>query len=109
AREARVAVLGDMLELGEEEAEAHERLGREAAATADRVAFFGPRSEAAFRVAAASPEVSTAHFTEIDALLKWLQPKLTAGDTVLVKGSRGMRLERVVSALTDAATADGSD
>ncbi|HLT29082.1 MAG TPA: UDP-N-acetylmuramoyl-tripeptide--D-alanyl-D-alanine ligase [Myxococcaceae bacterium] len=107
AAEARVAVLGDMLELGEEEAEAHARLGREAAATAGRLAFFGPRSEAAAQAASAAG-ATVAHFMEIDGLLNWLQPQLAAGDTVLVKGSRGMRLERVVSALTDAPTADGS-
>ena len=97
----RVAVLGDMLELGEAEAREHRALGERAARRADLAAFFGPRSAEAFGTAAATGlgEGRAAHFTEVDPLLSWLKPRLRPGDTVLVKGSRGMRLERVVEAL----------
>ncbi len=92
-----VAVLGDMLELGAYEAEAHAQMGPTAAKHAQVVAFFGPRMKAAF---AAARGVEAAHFEDVAALLAWLTPRLKASDVVLVKGSRGMRLERVVEGLT---------
>ncbi|MCI0572187.1 MAG: UDP-N-acetylmuramoyl-tripeptide--D-alanyl-D-alanine ligase [Myxococcaceae bacterium] len=103
-----VVVLGDMLELGEEEAHAHEELGLKAAGVARVAAFFGPRSAAGAAAARRTLGTDAAHFTDVDALLDWLTPRLTAGDTVLVKASRGMRLERVVAGLTGTAAATGS-
>jgi len=96
-----VAVLGDMLELGEAEEVAHRELGRSARETGIAVtAFFGPRSSLTFEEFSSSPSpFASAHFTEIDPLLAWLRPRIQPGDTVLVKGSRGMKLERVVEAL----------
>jgi UDP-N-acetylmuramoyl-tripeptide--D-alanyl-D-alanine ligase len=93
-----VAVLGDMLELGAFEEEAHRGLGRGALGRVDLAAFFGPRSLHSLEEFS-SPRVSSAHFTEVDPLLAWLRPRLLPGDVVLVKGSRGMKLERVVDAL----------
>jgi UDP-N-acetylmuramoyl-tripeptide--D-alanyl-D-alanine ligase len=96
-----VAVLGDMLELGRFEEEEHRRLGRNAQAAGVAVAaFFGPRSSLTFKEFSSSlSPSSSAHFTEIEPLLAWLRPRLAPGDVVLVKGSRGMKLERVVDAL----------
>ncbi len=99
-----VAVLGDMLELGEAEEEEHRKLGRGAEGRVELAAFFGPRSSLTFKEFFSSSS-SSAHFTEIEALLAWLRPQLRAGDVVLVKGSRGMKLERVVDALAAPATA----
>ncbi|ATB27824.1 UDP-N-acetylmuramoyl-tripeptide--D-alanyl-D-alanine ligase [Melittangium boletus] len=93
-----VAVLGDMLELGPGELEEHARLGGLAASRAELVAFFGPRSRQGLDAAGLGDRA--AHFTEVEPLLAWLQSKLKAGDVVLVKASRGMRLERVVAGLT---------
>ncbi len=42
------------------------------------------------------------HFGDVEALLAALMPRLTAATTVLVKGSRFMRMERVVKSLTEA-------
>jgi UDP-N-acetylmuramoyl-tripeptide--D-alanyl-D-alanine ligase len=100
-----VAVLGDMLELGDAEGEEHRRLGREAAESGLAVAaFFGPRSSLSslpfkefFSSSSFSP--SSAHFTEVEPLVEWLLERVAPGDVVLVKGSRGMKLERVVDAL----------
>ncbi len=100
-----VAVLGDMLELGEAEENAHRDLGRRAHETGVGVAaFFGPRSALAFKEFSfsSSPSSPSAHFTEIDPLLAWLRPHLVPGDVLLVKGSRGMKLERVVDVLAAA-------
>ena len=94
-----VAILGDMLELGAAEEEEHRMLGRKAAAAGVAVAaFFGPRSPLTFREFLSSSS-SSAHFTEIEPLVEWLLARLAPGDVVLVKGSRGMKLERVVDAL----------
>lgn len=91
-----VAVLGDMLELGSFEEEAHRTLGRRARESGVALAaFYGPRSSLAFKEFSSS----SAHFTEIEPLLAWLRPRLAPGDVLLVKGSRGMKLERVVDAL----------
>ncbi len=95
-----VAVLGDMLELGAEEELAHRTLGERAAAAAELLAFFGPRSALAHQAARGT---ESAHFVEIDALIAWLKERLRPGDVVLVKASRSMRLERVVEALTSRA------
>ncbi|MET0403776.1 MAG: UDP-N-acetylmuramoyl-tripeptide--D-alanyl-D-alanine ligase [Cystobacter sp.] len=100
-----VAVLGDMLELGPGEGEEHARLGALVGGKAQLVAFFGPRSRQGLDAAGLGDRA--AHFTEVEPLLAWLQPRLGAGDVVLVKASRGMRLERVVAALTGAAVAGG--
>lgn len=101
-----VVVLGDMLELGPGELEEHTRLGGRVPGHAKLAAFFGPRSVKGWE--AASMGDSAAHFTEVEPLVAWLSPQLRAGDVVLVKASRGMRLERVVAALTGAATPGGN-
>jgi len=43
----------------------------------------------------------------VDDLWSWLRPRLRPGDLVLVKGSRGMRLERMVEKLTGVAASGG--
>jgi UDP-N-acetylmuramoyl-tripeptide--D-alanyl-D-alanine ligase len=102
-----LAVLGDMLELGAGELDEHAQLGaRVAQGAVARVAFFGPRSAEGFRAAGALGE-RAAHFTEVEPLLAWLKPQLREGDVVLVKASRGMRLERVVAGLTGQTLAGG--
>ncbi|XXF76459.1 UDP-N-acetylmuramoyl-tripeptide--D-alanyl-D-alanine ligase [Myxococcaceae bacterium GXIMD 01537] len=101
-----VAVLGDMLELGPGELEEHAALGERARDKARLLAFFGPRSRKGFEAASGLGEAAS-HFTEVEPLVSWLKARLRAGDVVLVKGSRGMRLERVVAALTGAAAPGG--
>ena len=92
-----VAVLGDMLELGAGEQEEHRVLGERVSQVAGLAAFLGPRSA---WTAEAARGVESAHFLEVDPLWDWLRPRLRPGDLVLVKGSRGMRLERMVEKLT---------
>jgi UDP-N-acetylmuramoyl-tripeptide--D-alanyl-D-alanine ligase len=97
-----VAVLGDMLELGDHEAEAHRTVGEEAArAGVALLAAFGPRSRALADAAAAAglPADRIFHTEEIDALVAWAREHVTASDLLLVKASRGMKLERLVEAL----------
>lgn len=96
-----VAVLGDMLELGPDEARAHAQMGTTASDVAQVVGFFGERMALAHAQAVKRLGPDNAkHFTDIEALKAWLLGTVRRNDAVLVKGSRGMRLERVVEALT---------
>jgi len=99
-----VAVLGDMLELGPGEREDHVALGARVSQIAALAAFLGPRST---WTAASARGIESAHFLEVEPLWEWLRPRLRPGDLVLVKGSRGMRLERMVEKLTGAAASGG--
>jgi len=94
-----VAVLGDMLELGAFEDEAHRALGAEAAAAGVALlAAFGPRSRATAEAARVAG-LDAFHTEDMDALAGWARAAVRPGDVLLVKGSRGMKLERLVEAL----------
>ncbi len=106
ARGRRVAVLGDMLELGPEQGPA---LHREVAAYAaeqgvELLVAVGPQAAAMADVF--PQEVQLASTAEAAAAL--LQGSLRAGDTVLVKGSRGVGLERVAETLAKAGAVGGT-
>lgn len=99
-----VAVLGDMLELGPTTAQLHRELGAEAARLGlDAVLGYGPLA----RHIAAGAEaggIVAAHLervdADVDAAAAWVRAQLgERGGAVLFKGSRGIRLERVVEAL----------
>ncbi len=103
-----VAVIGDMLELGDREEEnAHQHLVNEALASAPLVAFFGPRTARAFASSSLAAGTLARSFEDITALNEWLQSQLKPADTVLIKGSRSMKLERVVDALTGSQSGGG--
>ena len=91
----RVAVLGEMLELGDGSAAEHHALGEYAASVADVVITVG---EAARAIADGAGERAVA-LTGNGAAVDWLRCHLAAGDVVLVKASRGARLEEVANAL----------
>ncbi len=113
-RGRRVAVLGDMLELGPAEADLHAEVGEAAARTGvfDEIHFVGPRSahgaEAAERVfgglAGTSPAARACRVVRwadsSPASCAGIAGELRPGDAVLLKGSRGMGLEGVVAALS---------
>lgn len=96
-----VAVLGDMLELGQYEREGHERVGARAAEVADVLVTFGVRAhliaESARR--AGMKRTSVHEFEDINEMIAWLKKNLTGNDAVLFKASNSIRLDRAVSAL----------
>jgi UDP-N-acetylmuramoyl-tripeptide--D-alanyl-D-alanine ligase len=100
----RVAVLGDMLELGVEELRFHREIGAHAAARdVDVLVTVGPLA------AEMAPAFARAHahsVADAPAAAELLTRLLAPGDTVLVKGSRGVGLERVGRALRARETPD---
>lgn len=100
----RILVLGDMLELGELERELHHEVGMEAArAGLEMVVAVG---ELAMAVAAGAlegglPGEAVLHFERAGAAAATLPDLVRPGDVVLVKASRGVRLEQVVDTLLE--------
>lgn len=90
----RVAVIGDMLELGAMEVELHRDLLRDALALGlDRVVPVGPR------MALAAEALGVEAFTDPLLAIPSLRAGLRAGQIMLLKASRGTRLERVLQSL----------
>jgi UDP-N-acetylmuramoyl-tripeptide--D-alanyl-D-alanine ligase len=100
-RERRIGVFGSMLELGTETAREHRWLGTAAAAAAfDALCFFGAEAREAYDAARlARPEVPAAWTEDQAALEGWLAIEARDGDLVVLKGSRGVALERALPAL----------
>jgi UDP-N-acetylmuramoyl-tripeptide--D-alanyl-D-alanine ligase len=97
----RIAVLGDMLELGPYEKQGHEMVGVRAAEVADELVTIGERGRL-IAEAARSMHSSRLQVTELNdtqEAIDFLQQRLTEQDVVLVKGSHGMRMEQIVAAL----------
>lgn len=100
-RTRRIAVLGDMLELGRYSIDEHARIGALAAEKADMVIAVGSRSRAMRDAACAagmSDEAVLWFGTSAEAAAA-LSVIVGAGDVVLVKGSQGVRMERVMEVL----------
>jgi UDP-N-acetylmuramoyl-tripeptide--D-alanyl-D-alanine ligase len=99
----RLAVLGDMLELGPDEEELHRRIGRQAADVLDGLVAVGERGRwiADAARAAGLQRVATAgdNAEAVEVVERELAPG--PGDLLLAKASRGIGLDRLVEALTD--------
>ena len=97
----KVAVLGDMLELGQYEKQGHELVGVRAAEVADTLVTVGRRghiiASAARRAGLGSRKI--AEFENHAEAIAHLRKSLTKEDVVLIKGSHGIRMERIVAAL----------
>ena len=97
----KIAVLGDMLELGQYEEQGHRMVGARAAEVANVLVTVGDRAKI-IASAAANSGLSTSKIKEFDAAeqtFDFLRENLTSQDVVLVKGSRGMQMEIIVAAL----------
>lgn len=96
----RVVVFGDMLELGDRSESAHREMGRAVAASgAAEFVGLGRWAQVAVEAARAAGLAESHHVTTFEDAVALLLKRLAPGDAVLVKGSRGMRMERVVDAL----------
>ena len=93
----KFVVLGDMLELGTRAVEEHEAIGREVARLGfEHLALFGPLAK---NIATGSGLAGAKHFDSKSELISSLRALVRSGDVVLVKGSRGMKMEDVVDQL----------
>jgi UDP-N-acetylmuramoyl-tripeptide--D-alanyl-D-alanine ligase len=97
----RIAILGDMLELGPTGPELHYHIGTLAAERVDWLFTYGALAEEVARGAIESGLSQDKVFsaTSHDELSASLLEILQSGDRLLVKGSRGMRMEKVINAL----------
>ncbi|MBI2046145.1 MAG: UDP-N-acetylmuramoyl-tripeptide--D-alanyl-D-alanine ligase [Parcubacteria group bacterium] len=97
----KIAVLGDMLELGKYSGKEHARIGEQAAKTADILVVVGVRAkmiaESALSMGMSSYNVHT--FETSREAGEFLKTFIAKGDIILVKGSQSMRMEHVVLAL----------
>jgi UDP-N-acetylmuramoyl-tripeptide--D-alanyl-D-alanine ligase len=101
----RIAILGDMLELGEHSPAAHRKVAARALETAERCVFVGPH------FLTARPHALLGHGMDSGAVafypdwspsaLDQIVASLTAHDVVLLKGSRGMAMERLIPAIEE--------
>lgn len=99
----KLAVLGDMLELGPKEEQFHREIGALLdPQTVDKVYAYGPLAKhIASEASKKLPAGRVKWFADKQQMIDALASEVKEGDLVLVKGSRGMRLEEVVQVLKD--------
>jgi UDP-N-acetylmuramoyl-tripeptide--D-alanyl-D-alanine ligase len=94
----RIFVMGDMGEVGDAAGQLHDEIGGYAKSQGvDYLFALGDRSSAAVH----NFDGGAQHFTSVDTLVTALKPLMDKDTTVLVKGSRFMRMERVVEAIVE--------
>ena len=99
----KIAVLGDMLELGEWAEKAHFDVGKySSVAGIDQIIAVGSNARfiADGALSAGHSEEMVRYFQSNTEALDYLQKNLGPGDVILVKGSRGMKMEEIVKGLT---------
>jgi UDP-N-acetylmuramoyl-tripeptide--D-alanyl-D-alanine ligase len=97
----RIAVLGDMLELGPYERQGHEMVGLRAGQVADILITLGPRAHLYAQAARRSGMRASQIFEweENAPIIEWLQKNLSRDDVALIKGSHGLRMDLITAAL----------
>jgi len=96
----KIAVLGDMLELGENSVSEHLLIIKKALASSDKLFLIGNEFKSALNIFSKSKNSENIkYFSSREELTRELKPSIFPGDIILVKGSRGMKLESIVSNL----------
>lgn len=98
----KIAALGDMLELGSHSAKAHFEVGSVAAEQANLIFAAGKWAKNLCNGAVENgmPAGNVHGFETVSELINAIKPELREGDVLLVKGSRGMRMEQVIEAIS---------
>jgi UDP-N-acetylmuramoyl-tripeptide--D-alanyl-D-alanine ligase len=99
----KIAVLGDMLELGKFTEEEHNIVGEKISGVANILVVVGPRARfiADGAIEKGFPKNEIYSFDSSKTTAKFLEGMIEKGDVVLVKGSQGVRLERAVEAIME--------
>jgi len=107
----RIAVIGDMLELGEGELEYHYEAGRGIPPQIDFVIGVGRRSESLLDGArdAGFTDQRRFHFDDAASAAEFLESFVRPGDLVLVKASRGIGLDKLIAKLTTSRPDEGAE
>ena len=100
----RIAVIGDMLELGEKELDYHRESGRAIPPSIDAVIGVGKRSKALLDGARESGRGDLHHFDDAESAAQFLKTFIQPGDLVLIKASRGIGLDKIVTTLSEPTT-----
>jgi len=100
--ERHIAILGDMFELGEKEEEYHFQIGEYASHSGVNVVISVGKNARFIAEGARKGGTKAVHFETKDLLLVVLAQWIRSGDVVLVKGSRGMAMEKIVAQLQKA-------
>jgi UDP-N-acetylmuramoyl-tripeptide--D-alanyl-D-alanine ligase len=97
----KIAVLGDMLELGQYEKRGHELVGSRAAEIVSSLVTLGERGRiiASAAIQAGLQKKNVSSFDTTDQVVAHMKKILRPGDVALIKGSHGMRMDRIVAAL----------
>ena len=99
----RILAAGEMLELGSSSAELHHISGKQAASTGEIDWIFGVRGDAAEivkgAIAGGQPEDRTRFFENSEEAGKFISEFLQPGDLLLIKGSRGVKMEKILEAI----------
>ena len=96
----RIAVLGDMLELGQHSAKFHTALAQNVVAAEPDIVLLAGKETAAL-AAALPPAIRSEYREDTDALKPLLLKMLKGGDTVMIKSSNGVGFSRLVEAVTE--------
>jgi UDP-N-acetylmuramoyl-tripeptide--D-alanyl-D-alanine ligase len=99
----KIAVLGDMLELGKQTPEAHEAVGREVVGSADVLVAVGSRAKFIADAAGKSGMKRSAiyAFDDADSAIAPLKEHIKEGDLILIKGSHAMQMEKIVNEIRE--------
>jgi len=95
----RIAVIGDMLELGDKELDYHRESGGAIPQSIHTVIGVGKRSKALLEGAKDAGHKSLHHFENAEQAAEFLKSYIQDGDLVLIKASRGIGLDKIVSTL----------
>jgi UDP-N-acetylmuramoyl-tripeptide--D-alanyl-D-alanine ligase len=96
----KIAVLGDMFELGTHSRILHEEVGQYILSTTLKEVYtVGEMSAYITEVLSANPNMESRHFKTQDECLNYLGHRISKGDIVLFKASRGMHFEKMVEKL----------
>lgn len=96
----RIAILGDMLELGAQTDALHQEMGALVPEmNFDMLLTVGEKAKLYVKGAKSKGMKAAYHFESVEALIEKLTETVSEGDVLLVKGSRGMHMEKVVEAM----------